>query len=153
MKKTALMIVLVLAEASVGCTPQPPLVCQELFAHAIPFCQMMSQKESYREKSVTVSGLYILSPHNAELYAESCENQSIKLHGEVGLPDSKRAWTIVGQATKSISGARIPVVFRGVLHARQYIVIPNCNESCFEWSLERAQLLAADGAHVRHPPV
>jgi hypothetical protein len=132
-----------------ACTHLPSIAGQEYFATAVPFCKMMAENERYLDREVVVSGLYVATPHGGRLYGEGCETAAIGLRGTVNLPDNQTAWRIVGRASKKVHGARVPTVIRGILKGWSG---PGITTTGNEYWLERTQLLAADGEHVRLPP-
>jgi hypothetical protein len=142
-------ITLVFALVCVSCATAPRIVGQERFGQAISFCEMMEHRDRYVGREVLVRGLFIMTPHQGEIYGAECENSSIALRGDVAMPRDKRVWSIIGAASKQIQGVRVPIVAKGVLRAWSG---PGITTTDNQFWLERAQVVAADGEHVILPP-
>lgn len=135
----ALILALLLASCA---TPQTSdAATDQLFKTAIPFCTMIAERQRYVGKRVLVSGLYILTAHGGQIYGNGCRSQSIDLHGAIHIQRDERAASIVKSALQHKRTARVPVVYQGTVKARQ--VFPCSDDSCLEYSLDEAQLLAA----------
>lgn len=134
----------------VSCVPLPRIVGQDYFKRAVPFCAMMANQDKYIDRQVLVSGMYIATPHQVEIYGAGCNSNSIALHGDVSVPSDRRALSVIRQAEGQISGARIPIVAKGVL--KKYVG-PGIADTSHEFWLEGAQIIAADGTRVQRPSV
>jgi hypothetical protein len=142
-------VALAFALVCVSCAPTPRIVGQERFGQAISFCEMMAHPDRYVGQQVLVRGLYIMTPHQGEIYGAECKASSIALQGDVTVSRDKRVWSVIGRASKQIPGARVPIVARGVLRAWSG---PGITTNGNQFWLERTEVLAADGEHAIHPP-
>lgn len=139
---TRWMVSIVLAAAAcVGPTSAPHSMARWL-ATAESICDLMSAPENRVGALLLITGLYVATPHGGQIYGRECPDRPLQLRGSVQLRSDPQAEAVLSEALRKRSSARVPVVYRGVLMARQFVSCPE--RACFEYSLEQAQLLHAE---------
>lgn len=128
-----------------------PLLCgsgtveqdaHDLFATAMPFCRMISERAKYIGKEIAVSGLLANTPHGGRIYGSECPNEAIFIgaaSNEWIRPQAKAVFADVYRGDRIV---HVPVVIVGVLRATPYL-LPCSKDTCMRYRLEQAQIIAA----------
>jgi hypothetical protein len=128
-----------------------PLLCgsgtveqktHDLFATAIPFCRMISERTKYVGRETAVSGLLASTPHGGMIYGKECPNSAIFISGASSEWISPQAKAVFADAYRGDRIVHVPVVILGVLRATPG-VSPCSSDSCMRYRMEDAQIIAA----------
>lgn len=131
----------IVAAACVGPTSAPNSTVRWL-ANAESICDVMSAPEGRVGTLLLITGLYVATPHGGQIYGRECPDRPLQLRGSVQVRSDPLAEAVLSKALRKQSSARVPVIYRGVLMARQFVSCPE--RACFEYSVEQAQLLHAE---------
>jgi hypothetical protein len=113
-----------------------------LQAKAVSVCKVMSSPTLYVNQRIIVHGLYFSEPHQRLLYDHTCPDLSLRVSHSLQRDGDHGAELIVERFRKKHQTVKIPVIYSGVLTAA--VLINGCTRpSCYTYSLEESQLLAA----------
>jgi hypothetical protein len=137
-------LILVLAATVAGCASQDYgsvrfLSTQE---EASTICEVMTDWRSYVGMRIIIRGVYFQEPHQRLLVDDDCPQWQLRVSHSEQIRSESRAVAIIKMFSKKDSTVRVPVIYSAVFTARP--IIADCaNPSCYIYTLENSQLLAA----------
>jgi hypothetical protein len=135
---------LILCLTLTGCVTQeqPAPRYSSLVMQAKTLCEVMENPRAYAGRRVVMKGNYVQDPHHRMLYDANCPNWDFRVSQSLTVKGDRAAERVVEQARKKKFIVDIPVVYVGTFTISPFIM--TCSElTCFRYSLEDAQLLAA----------
>jgi hypothetical protein len=135
------VLILILA-ASCATRQAPRREFVSVQAQAVSVCEVMADPNSYVGRRIVIKGIYFAEPHQRLLFNDSCPTSALRVVHSLRSDGDPRAEAIVNKARKRHRTVNIPVVYSGIFTAN--VFIQGCiKPSCFRYSLEESQLLAA----------
>ena len=122
-----------------GTVEQKP---RKLFATALPFCRMISERAKYAGLEISVSGLLASTPHGGMIYGQKCPNAAIFISGASGAWISPQAKAVFADVYRDGRIVHVSVVIRGVLRST-FAVTPCSKDICMRYKLQEARIIAA----------
>ena len=114
------------------------------FADAVPFCELMTNRQTYVGRDVSVRAFWVSNHHGSQIFDDGCPQYGIWVQNRLG-DDDKEAASIRSAQLRSEHYPE--VVLRGALQRRQ--VILQCEEdACFEYIFGNFRLVAARRGHA-----
>lgn len=135
---------LLIIAAVTGCTADEQRVdgFSSVKAQAKSVCEVMTNPSLYAGRKIIVHGIYFAEPHQRLLYDNTCKQLSFPVEHSVQAKGDRKATAIIEKFRKLHPTVNIPVVYSGTFVARK--LTPDCADpSCYSYTLEEAQLLAA----------
>jgi hypothetical protein len=97
---------------------------------------------SYVGERIVIRGTYVEQPHERLLLDGACPGWNLRVSHSLQSAGNRKAVAMVRRLVKANPIARIQVVYSGVVKAN--VLIAGCTKpTCFRYSLEESQLLAA----------
>lgn len=125
-----------------GSSQQPPRRFSSLQFAAKPFCEVMINPRPYVGRRILIKGIYVREPHQRILYDSACPQWEFRVSHSLKIDSNRAAERMVERAAKKDPTVSIPVVYYGTMTAD--LIISGCAKpSCYRYSLQDAQLLAA----------
>lgn len=120
-----------------------------LFDQAVPFCEMMNNRQSYLGREILVRAFWVSNNHGSQIFDDdgNCPRQAIWLRGSADRPDDQRAARIV---SRQLRREHYPeVVLSGSLRKKS-----RCSQDgvdgCFEYFFGDVRIIAARGGRAFH---
>ena len=138
--KRALIMCLLVSACTAQERPTPRYASLQLEAKTL--CEVMDDAGRYAGRRVAMKGLYVTDPHHRFLYDARCPEWDFRVSESFDVDGDRAAERLVNRARKKDPTVSIPVVYVGTFTVAPFIV--GCSErSCYHYSLEDSQLLAA----------
>jgi hypothetical protein len=113
-----------------------------LRTRAKSLCEVMADPSLYVGQHITIKGTYFQTPHERLLVDSECSQREVRVVHSYQIKSDPIALRIIKRFSKKDQTVRIPVIYYGIFTANA--VIYACEKpSCFKYSLEESQLLAA----------
>jgi hypothetical protein len=105
-------------------------------------CEVMADPNAYAGRRIVIKGTYFQEPHRRVIYDENCPDFDLSINHSSQLEGNPAAERRLRRSFKARLTGVIPVVYSAVLTPKALVL--GCGEpSCFEYSLQEAQLLTA----------
>lgn len=113
-----------------------------LQSDAKSICEVMADPGAYAGRRIVIKGTYFREPHRRLIYDENCPDFDLGVSHSSRLEGDPAAERRVRRSLRAKPTGKIPVVYSAVLTPKA--LVGGCAEpSCYEYSLQEAQLLAA----------
>jgi hypothetical protein len=105
-------------------------------------CELMEDPGRYAGRRVMIKAIYVRAPHHPALDDPDCPQSDFSISHSLTADNDPAAQRTLQRAMRKSPTVGVPVVYVGTFKVEPFIT--TCTErSCYHYSLENAQLLAA----------